>query len=75
MDDIVSKVLWTNLFLDAQGYKIKQNIVLCDNISTMKLENNGKASSGKMTRHFNIKLFYITDGSRDSVLSNRLDDW
>ena len=27
----------------------------------MKLEANGKASSGKRTRHFNIKLFYITD--------------
>jgi hypothetical protein len=27
----------------------------------MKLEENGKASSGKRTRHFNIKYFYITD--------------
>jgi hypothetical protein len=27
----------------------------------MKLEQNGKASSGKRTRHFNIKFFYITD--------------
>jgi hypothetical protein len=61
MDDIISKVLWTKLFLDAQGYKIKQNIVLCDNMSTMKLETNGKASSGKRTQHSNTKLFYITD--------------
>ena len=61
MDDIVSKVIWTKLFLDAQGYKIKQNIVFRDNTSTMNLEAYGKASSGKRTRHFNIKLFYITD--------------
>ena len=61
VDDIISKVLWTKLFLDAQDYKIKQNIVLRDNTSSMKLEANGKASSGKRTRHFNIKLFYITD--------------
>jgi len=27
----------------------------------MKLENNGKESSGKRTRHFHIKYFYITD--------------
>jgi hypothetical protein len=27
----------------------------------MKLEENGKASSGKRTRHFNIKYFYVTD--------------
>jgi hypothetical protein len=27
----------------------------------MKLKENGKASSGKHTRHFDIKYFYITD--------------
>ena len=27
----------------------------------MKLEKNGKESSGKRTRHFNIKYFYCTD--------------
>jgi hypothetical protein len=35
--------------------------VLRDNQSTMKLEQNGKASSGNRTRHFNIKFSYITD--------------
>ena len=37
------------------------NIVYRDNLSSMKLEENGKMSSGKRTRHFNIKFFYITD--------------
>ena len=27
----------------------------------MKLEENGRASTSKRTRHFNIKYFYITD--------------
>jgi len=27
----------------------------------MKLAQNGEASSGKRTRHFDIKMFYITD--------------
>jgi hypothetical protein len=27
----------------------------------MKLEQNGKTSSGKRTQHFDIKLFYVTD--------------
>jgi hypothetical protein len=61
MDDVIAKVLWTKQFLEGPGYKINQNIVLHDNQSTMKLEQNGKASSGKRTRHFNIKFFYITD--------------
>jgi len=27
----------------------------------MKMELNGKYSSGKRTRHFNIKYYYVTD--------------
>ena len=52
--------MWTKLFLEAQGFTIKENIIHRDNQSTMKLEQNGKTSSGKRTRHFNIKYFYIT---------------
>ena len=37
------------------------NIIYQDNTSTMKLAQNGKSSSGKRTRHFDIKLFYVTD--------------
>ena len=44
------------------------NIIFQDNTSTIKLQENGKVSSGKRTRHFDIKLFYITDLiSRDEV--------
>ena len=48
-------------FIENQGFKVNLNIVYQDNTSTMKLINNGKVSSGKRTRHFGIKLFYITD--------------
>ena len=61
MDDYVSKVLWTKFFIEAQEFPVNQNIVLRDNTSTMKLEVNGKWSSGKRTRHLNIKYFYVTD--------------
>ena len=44
-----------------QGFKPKMNIVYRDNMSSMKLETNGRMSSGKRTRHFQIKFFYITD--------------
>ena len=60
-DDVMAKVMWTKLFLQAQGYDVKDNIIYRDNQSTMKLEINGKASSGKRTRHLNIKYFFITD--------------
>jgi len=61
VDDVLSKVLWTKLFLESQGLQITHNIIYRDNKSAMKMELNGKYSSGKRTRHFNIKYYYITD--------------
>jgi len=61
VDDVVSKILWTRKFLKEQGLEIKQNIVFRDNTSSMKLEENGRMSAGKRTRHFDIKYFYISD--------------
>jgi hypothetical protein len=46
-DDMLSKVLWTKRFLEAHGFKVKANIIYRDNTSAMKLEENGKSSSGK----------------------------
>ena len=37
-DDIMSKVIWTKLFLETQGYDIKENIIYRDHQSSMKLE-------------------------------------
>ena len=54
-------VLWTQYFLMAQGYGVMENLLLQDNKSSMLLERNGKASSGKCTWHINIWYFFITD--------------
>jgi hypothetical protein len=61
VDDEIHKVIWAKRFVEYQGFKVKHNIVYQDNTSSMKLEQNGKASSGKRTRHFDIKIFYVTD--------------
>jgi hypothetical protein len=61
VDDILAKNLWTKHFMIHQGLKINDNVIHRDNQSSMKLEENGKSSCGKRTRHFNIKYFYITD--------------
>ena len=60
-DSECPKILWTKLFVEAQGYKVDVNKVWQDNKSTMLLEQNGKSSSSKRTRHFNIRYFFITD--------------
>jgi hypothetical protein len=69
VDDVIAKVLWTRLFLQSQGIVVRQNIIFRDNQSSMKLEQNGKTSSGKRTRHFNIKYFYITDLIKNKEVS------
>ena len=37
------------------------NILYQDSHSSMKLEQNGKRSNGKRTRHINIRYFFVTD--------------
>ena len=61
IDDVLAKIIWTLYFIQHQGFNVSANMVYRDNTSSMKLEQNGKESSGKRTRHFNIKWFYVTD--------------
>jgi hypothetical protein len=61
VDDAATMILWTKLFLEAQGYNVEKNIVYQDNKSAFLLEANGKKSSGKQTRTLNIHYFFITD--------------
>ena len=60
-DDMSVMILWTRLFMEAQGYEINKNILYQDNKSTILLEENGKKSSSKRTRAFNIHYFFLTD--------------
>jgi hypothetical protein len=60
VDDMMPIVVWSWYFLMAQGYGVTQNLLLQDNQSSILLERNGK-SSGKRTRHINIRYFFITD--------------
>ena len=59
VDDKISKILWVSKFIEHQGFKSKNNIVFQNNMSAIKLKENGKDSSGSRTRHFDIKIFYI----------------
>ena len=61
VDERLSHVIWTKRFIENQNFNLKLNILFQDNTSNIKLLENGKESSGKRTRHFNIRLFYATD--------------
>jgi hypothetical protein len=60
-DDASTLILWTKLFMEAQGYGINSNVLYQDNKSTILLEKNGKKSSGPRTRALNIRYFFLTD--------------
>jgi hypothetical protein len=68
-DDVAVMILWTKFFMEAQGYEIERNILYQDNKSTILLENNGKRSSSKRTRAFNIRYFFLTDQIEKGNLS------
>ncbi len=61
VDDMMPFICWTRYFLLSQEYGIIENLLLQDNKSSILLEQNGRASSGKCTRHINIQYFFITD--------------
>ena len=60
-DDILSDLLWTRNFLEAQGYPSKSTLLLQDNTSAILLEKNGHESAGKRSRHIDIRYFFIKD--------------
>ncbi len=61
VDNMMPIIMWTCYFLLSQGYGVIENLLLQDNKSSILLERNRKASSGKRTRHINIVYFFITD--------------
>ena len=61
VNDRKSLISWTQYFLNHQGYEVRDNIIFQDNISTMLLERNGKATSERRTKHINVQYLFITD--------------
>jgi len=49
------------LFIEEQGYEVKENILFQDNKSSILLESNGRKSAGKRSRHINIRYLFVTD--------------
>jgi hypothetical protein len=59
IDDILSKIIWLKNFMEHKIGEHFNRVVYQDNLSSMKLKMNGKESSGKRKRHFDIKYFYM----------------
>ena len=53
--------MWTQKLTDHQGLDVKFDVILQDNTSIIKLLSDGRESSGKRTRRFDIRPLYIKD--------------
>ena len=67
--DSVPQIVWNNYFIAAQGYQINDTILYQDNTSAIAMETNGKLSSGKRTKHINIRYFFIQDRVKNGEIS------
>ncbi|EJK68662.1 hypothetical protein THAOC_10139 [Thalassiosira oceanica] len=68
VDQTMPKMIWAKHFLEAQGFE-SRTVLHQDNTSTIRLEVNGKKSSGQRTRHLHIKYFFVTDQLKEGWLS------
>ena len=59
--DAISTILWALYFIQEKGYKMSHATIYQDNKSAILLENNGKMSSSKRTKHIKMKFFFVTD--------------
>jgi hypothetical protein len=68
VDDGMGIITWTRNFLREQQFNVTDNIVYQDNQSAILLERNGRGSSGRRTRHIDIRYFFISDRIKNKEL-------
>ena len=61
VSDYLPNVVWARMFLNEQGFNIEENTLYQDNQSAIKIEENGKRSSGQKTKHMDNRHFWIKD--------------
>ena len=79
VDDVMTFVMWAKYFFQEQAKYLpdksilkdlgNHNVIEQDNTSAIQLEQNGKQSSTRQTRHINIRYFYVTDKVKNGEVS------
>jgi len=57
--DYLPNTIWMCMFLEAQGYELRENCFFQDNQSTIKLEKNGQLSCGQKLHHIDICFLFM----------------
>ena len=53
--------IWQMMFMNEQGYPLYKNVLFQDNMSTIKMLNNGRNSCTGNSRHIHIRYFFVKD--------------
>ena len=61
MAEYIPYNLWLLMFLEEQGYGIKENVIYQDNKSAILMEKNGRNLCTGNLRHINVRYFFIKD--------------
>ena len=61
VDEKLPQTLWTNYFIEAQGYSVEINLINQDNKSAILMETNGRFLSSKRTKHIKTRYFFVKD--------------
>ena len=61
LNDVAGQIIWTQSFLQDQGYNTGPSEVHQDNKSTILLAENRILSSSKRTKHINVRYYFIKD--------------
>ena len=59
--EYLPKNIYFKMFMEAQGYTLKSNILAEDNESTIWMSKNGRESCTSNSKHIAIKYFWVTD--------------
>lgn len=60
ISDALTTIIWIRDFLIGQGYDVGPAVVYQDNMSTIKMVENGRGTAER-SRHINIKFFFVSD--------------
>ena len=69
ISDVMPKNIWVLYLTRAQGKEVKDKLLNEDNNSAIRLANNGKRSSGKMTKHIEIRYLFVTDNIKQGEVT------
>ena len=61
VSDYLPYNIWMMMFMAAQGYPVKNNMLYQDNQSTILMLKNGRNSCTGNSRHINIRYFFVKD--------------